>query len=277
MNNWDSNIVCLNDLLDVLINLVSLSWLKPYRGVSEQLIALLIDLLISEASLHDPLLSDSLILFSYNRLSLIVLFDEHLLFMVCVIRDLLAASLVLLVPLDTLVVYVGLLAASVRHLLLGLREETLELLVHTFSFQLVLSLDFKSHLKLQVGLLLVGLELSELELSTLLEVLANIHKLTFKLDGLSLHIILGIVKVSDAPLIFSLDLSSVGRHLLSLLLLILIGLKIPLLPGVLALKPPFSICVDSNLLFIEKLLENWVSSCKRGDFSHLHMEAFRLL
>ena len=42
LNNWNSHIVSLNYLLNVLVNLVTFSWLEPNGSLSEKLITLLI-------------------------------------------------------------------------------------------------------------------------------------------------------------------------------------------------------------------------------------------
>lgn len=130
--------------------------------------------------------------------------------MIGVVGNLLAPSFVLLVPLDTLVVDVVLLAASVSHLLLRLRKETLKLLINSLTLKLILSLDFQSHLELKIFLLLVCAKLPKLKLSALLEVHLHLLKLAFKLDNLLFHVSFSNIKVSDASSVLIFDLSSVG-------------------------------------------------------------------
>lgn len=101
-----------------MINLVSFSRFEPDRCFSEQLITLLINFLVCEAPFHDPLLPDSLILLSYDLLSVRILPSQQLFFMICVIYYLLTSSLVFFVPFYGLVDDVLLLSAGIIHFLL---------------------------------------------------------------------------------------------------------------------------------------------------------------
>lgn len=102
-----------------MVHKISFSGLETDWGVSEELIALLVDFLISEATLHDSLLSDSFILLCYDVLSLIVFSVQELLFMIGIIGYLLPSTLVFFVPLNALVHDVLLLSAGISHLLVG--------------------------------------------------------------------------------------------------------------------------------------------------------------
>ena len=118
LHNWDSHIISLDDVLNVLINLVALSWSETNWSVSEKLVTLLVNFFISKTSLHDSLLSNSFILIVNDCLSFDILSLQELLFMISVISQLLGPSLVLLVPLDSLVPDILLLPACIAHLLL---------------------------------------------------------------------------------------------------------------------------------------------------------------
>ena len=152
----------------------------------------------------------------------------------------------------------------------------LQFLVDALSFQLVLALDLKGHLELEFGLLLVDLELTQFELSALLEIMLDLLKLRLELDGLPLHLVLSAIKVSNTPSILILNLVSVSRDLLCLLLFVLVGFHLPFIPGILTLDPPLPVCFDPDFLLIKKLLEDWV--CSRGShLLHQHLEMLCLL
>ena len=82
LHDWDSNIVSLNDVVDLVINLITLSRLELDGRDSEELVALLVDLLVSEPSFHNSLLPDSFVLFSDDVLSLHILALIELLLMI---------------------------------------------------------------------------------------------------------------------------------------------------------------------------------------------------
>ena len=118
LHNWNSHNICLDDILNVLVNLVPLSWSETNWSVSEKLVTLLVNFFISKTSFHDSLLSNSFILIVNNGLSFDILSLQELLFMISIISELLAPSLVLLVPLNALVPDMLLLPACISHLLL---------------------------------------------------------------------------------------------------------------------------------------------------------------
>jgi hypothetical protein len=83
-------------------------------------------------------------------------------------------------------------------------------LVDSFSFELVLPFNFKCHLKLELSLFLVNLELAQFELSTLFKVVLHFFELRFELDDLTVHVILSAVKVSNTPFVFIFNLDFVS-------------------------------------------------------------------
>jgi hypothetical protein len=75
---------------------------------------------------------------------------------------LLAAAFVLFVPFDSLLTDVLLLSAAITQLLFRLGNKLFKLLADSLSLKFVFALYLLRHLKLELGLLLVDLELPEL-------------------------------------------------------------------------------------------------------------------
>lgn len=120
LHNWDSHIISLDDVFNILINLVALSRSETNWSVSKKFVTLLVNFFISKTSFHDSLLSNSFILIVNNSLSFNVLSFQELLFMISIISQLLAPSFILLVPLLSLVPDILLFSACITHLLLRL-------------------------------------------------------------------------------------------------------------------------------------------------------------